>query len=306
MAAFFERLQSAVRETQGRESTPDYLQTHPVTTSRISEARDRARQIAAEQPRFAPSATDAVTSGNPLLPASLHIGSLAAVGAGTGFAWAKERLRVLSADTPSAALREYAQLARTGTLDDPQRYGQALARMLDGRAAQAADDLQGLLDANPGDTWLSLALGQAEARAGRTADADARFDALLARMPRNRAVALTYATVLNERGDRDAGRRAQEILRPLLSSAADDPVFQQAFGRASEMAGDPVRAGEAYAEAAFLNGRAEQALVQLDILRKRDDVDYYARARIDARIAAITPVVLELRREGIRDEDLGR
>jgi predicted Zn-dependent protease len=306
MAAFFERLQASVRENQGRESAPDYLQTHPVTTSRISEARDRARQIAAEQPRFAPSATDAGTSGNPLLPASLHIGSLAAVGAGTGFAWAKERLRVLSADTPSAALREYAQLARTGTLDDPQRYGQALARMLDGRAAQAADDLQGLLDANPGDTWLSLALGQAEARAERTADADARFDALLARMPRNRAVALTYATVLNERGDRDAGRRAQEILRPLLSSAADDPVFQQAFGRASEMAGDPVRAGEAYAEAAFLNGRAEQALVQLDILRKRDDVDYYARARIDARIAAITPVVLELRREGIRDEDLGR
>jgi predicted Zn-dependent protease len=49
MAAFFERLQSAVRENQGRESAPDYLQTHPVTTTRISEARDRARQIAATQ-----------------------------------------------------------------------------------------------------------------------------------------------------------------------------------------------------------------------------------------------------------------
>jgi CheY-like chemotaxis protein len=129
---------------------------------------------------------------------------------------------------------------------------------------------------------------------------------LLARMPHSREVALTYATVLNERGTRDAGRRAQEILRPLLAVAADDPVFQQAFARASEMAGDPVRAGEAYAEAAYLNGRPEQALVQLDTLRKRDDVDYYARSRIDARIAAITPVVLELRREGIRDEDLGR
>jgi predicted Zn-dependent protease len=125
-------------------------------------------------------------------------------------------------------------------------------------------------------------------------------------MPRSREVALTYAGVLNERGTRDAGRRAQDILRPLLPVATDDPVFQQAFARASEMAGDPVRAGEAYAEAAYLNGRPEQALVQLDTLRKRDDVDYYARARIDARIAAITPVVLELRREGIHDEDLGR
>ena len=305
MAAFFERLQSVVRENQGRESAPDYLRTHPVTTSRISEARDRAGQIAAEQPRFAP-ATQVDTSGNPLLPATLRIGSLAAVGAGNEFPWAKERLRVLSADTPIAAVREYGRMARAGALDDAERYGQALARLLDGQAAQAAADLQALLDAHPGDTWLELALGQAEARAGKVAAADARFDALLARMPRSPEVALTYATVLNERGTRAAGQRAQDILRPLLPVAADDPVFQQAFARASEMAGDPVRAGEAYAEAAYLNGRAEQALVQLDTLRKRDDVDYYARSRIDARIAAITPVVLELRREGIRDEDLGR
>jgi len=304
MAGFFERLQAVVRSTESRETTPDYLRTHPVTVSRISEARDRARQIAAAEPRYAPSAADA--AGNPLLPASLRIGPLTASGASGAFPWAKERLRVLSADTPALALREYQRLARTAALDDAQRYGQALARLLDGQAAQAAEDLEALLAAHPGDTWLALALGQAEARAGRTAAADARFEALLARMPHSREVALTYAAVLNERGTREAGRRAQEILRPLLAVAADDPVFQQAFGRASEMAGDLVRAGEAYAEAAFLNGRAEQALVQLDTLRKRDDVDYYARARIDARIAAITPMVLELRRQGIRDEDLGR
>jgi predicted Zn-dependent protease len=92
----------------------------------------------------------------------------------------------------------------------------------------------------------------------------------------------------------------------LLNSAADDPLFQTTFARASEIAGDPVRAGEAYAEAAYLNGRPEQALVQLNTLKKRPDLDYYARTRIDARIAAITPKVLELRRQGIRDEDLRR
>ena len=42
------------------------------------------------------------------------------------------------------------------------------------------------------------------------------------------------------------------------------------------------------------------------MLKKRADPDYYARARIDARIAAITPTVLELRRQGVRDEDLER
>ena len=43
MAGFFEQLQSVVRTSDSRESMPDYLRTHPVTTTRISEARDRAR-----------------------------------------------------------------------------------------------------------------------------------------------------------------------------------------------------------------------------------------------------------------------
>jgi predicted Zn-dependent protease len=64
-----------------------------------------------------------------------------------------------------------------------------------------------------------------------------------------------------------------------------------------------VRAGEAFAEAAFLNGRPVDALNQLDALKKRPDLDYYQRARIEARIAAITPYVLEMRRQGVDPED---
>ena len=304
MADFFEKLQAVVRTNQGgeRERTPDYLQTHPVTTGRISESRERARQLARAPRGYVPGVA---ASDNPLLPGSLQIGK--ALGGDSGqFPWARERLRVLSADTPAAAIREYERMRRAGALSDPQRYGLALARLLDGQWRVAAEDLLPLLASHPGDVWISLALGQAEARAGRAAAADARFEALVDRMPGNAAVALTYAGVLNERNTPAAGRRAQAVLRPLLATAASDPTFQQAFARASEISGDPIRAGEAWAEAAYLNGRPEQALVQLNTLKKRDDLDYYARARIDARIAAITPVVLELRREGIRDEDLSR
>ncbi|HSR64573.1 MAG TPA: tetratricopeptide repeat protein, partial [Xanthomonadaceae bacterium] len=279
-------------------------QTHPVTTSRISESRERARQLAAQPKGFA----FASTSGpdNPLLPGSLRIDTSPGGDSGQ-FPWARERLRVLSADTPDAAVREYERMRRTKPLNDPQRYGLALASLQDGRYATAMDQLAPLLAAHPGDVWLELAMGQAEARAGRTAAADARFEALVARMPGNAAVALSYAGVLDERNTPAAGRRAQAVLRPLLgTSSASDPLFQQTFARASEISGDTARAGEAWAEAAYLNGRPEQALVQLDTLKKRADLDYYARARIDARIAAITPVVLELQREGIRDEDLKR
>ncbi|MEO7259037.1 MAG: M48 family metalloprotease [Luteimonas sp.] len=305
MAEFFEKLQTVIRSNQGgeRERTPDYLQTHPVTITRISEAKQRAEQLAAVENGYTPSGG---ASDNPLLPASMQVTGATAGGGSGQFPWARERLRVLSADTPDAAIREYERMRHAGKLSDAQRYGLALARLLDGQAAAAAADLAPLLDAHPGDVWITLALGQAEARSGKAAAADARFEALLDRMPRNRAVALTYAGILDERNTRAAGQRAQAVLRPLLGSGTNDPVFQQTFARASEIAGDPVRAGEAYAEAAYLNGRPEQALVQLNTLKKRNDVDYYARARIDARIAAITPTVLELRRQGVRDEDLHR
>lgn len=303
MADFFQKLQLVIRSNPGRESTPDYLQTHPVTTTRISEARERAKRISANQPSFTGSLGG---NSNPLLPASLQIDTRLASGDTGQFEWARERLRVLSATTPGIAIREYERMSRTDKLDDPERYGLALAKLLDGKPAEAAADLSALLATHHDDTWVTLALAQAEARSGKRKDADARFEALLAHLPNNRAVALTYAGILNERNTLASGNRAQEILRPLLKSAADDPIFQRTFARASEIAGDLVRAGEAWAETAYLNGRPEQALVQLNTLKKRDDVDYYARARIDARIAAITPIVLELRRQGIRDEDLHR
>jgi beta-barrel assembly-enhancing protease len=306
MAGFFERMLAAGRGNSGGYEAPDFLRTHPVTTTRISEARQRIEQIQ-RAPHFTPSLGSG--SGNPLLPGGMQLpDAIAAAGGGSGrFDQVRERLRVLSADSPAAAIREYQQIrAPAGVLAAAQRYGLAVAQMRNNETPAAIDTLAGLLSEHPDDAWVELALAEAEARAGRRQSADRRFESLLARMPRDRAVAITYAAALAERDDPEAGRRARDVLRPLQAGAAADPSFQRTFARASEVAGDPVRAGEAWAEVAFLTGRPEQALLQLETLKKRPDVDYYARARIDARIAAITPVVLELRRQGVRDEVLRR
>ena len=307
MAAFFQTLQEVVRVNQGgdeRLRTPDYLQTHPVTLTRISESLQRAERMAQDGDAFVPGIAP---SANPLLPGGLQLPAEALrPDTDVRFGWARERLRVLSADTPAEAIREYMMEKTARPLSDAQRYGLAIAYLRDNQGAAAMGLLEPLLDAHPGDPWLELAMGEAEARSGKADAADRRFEALLRRMPRDPAVAITYAGVLAERDDRAAGRRAQEALRPLQAISGDDPSFQRTFARASENAGEPVRAGEAWAEVAYLTGRPEQALLQLQTLKLREDLDYYARARIDARIAQITPVVLELRRQGIRDEVLDR
>jgi predicted Zn-dependent protease len=303
MADFFQTLQGVVRMNQGdeRSALPPYLQTHPLTLTRISEARERAAKLRASRPlRLATSTTDVSL----LLPANLQLTLPLHPEAGDkgDFVWARERLRVLSATTPELAIREYQQMQARQPLDAAQRYGLALAYLLAGQSSQARQTLAPLVQSFPDNLWLQIAMGQAEARSGLIAEADHRFETLLARMPARRALVLSYAQLLNERNTPQAGQRAVAILRPLLEHGSTDLSLQQIYARANEIAGDPIRAGEAWAEAAYLSGRPEQALVQLNILRKRADLDYYARARIDARIAAITPIVQELHRQGVRDE----
>ncbi|HDS1135244.1 M48 family metalloprotease [Stenotrophomonas maltophilia] len=329
MAGFFERMSAAMRGNEGGYSVPEFLRTHPVNITRISEAKARAEQMKKDtvllttstpsgerKERVNPAdpglAEPLLRGNNPLLPSSVlrvPVGQLAR-GASGDFEWARERLRVLSADSTAELEREYADMAKRQKdgLNDAQRYGQALAVMRGGRsgATQAQQTLASLLQTRPDNLWLALGLGEAESRAGLGAQANTRFEQLLREHPNSRPVALTYAEILNEQGTREAGQRAQAMLRPLLSQSGNDPVFQQRYARASELAGDSVRASEAYAEAAFLSGRPEQSLMQLQALKRNPALDYVGRARVDARIEAITPTVLELRRQGVQDPDLDR
>ena len=307
MADFFERMERITR-SDAAGSAPSYLQTHPVTTTRMSEARERADKLRREKPAPVRTAMSSATA-NPLLPYAFDASTpIAAPGPTRMFDWARERLRVLTAASPDRAMKESAQIIENAgaRASDAQRYGFALAQSRNGYPGVADGALETLAKKHPDNLFVAIAWADNAAMAKNEARARKRFEDLVASHPDDRTVLLSYAAALNGMESADAGRRAQAILRPILAANATDPLFQKSFARASELAGDPIRAGEAYAEAAYLNGRPEQALVQLTTLKKRSDVDYYARSRIDARIAAITPTVLELRRQGVRDEDLDR
>jgi predicted Zn-dependent protease len=308
MASFFSRMQAANRSNEGYGpyKAPDFLLDHPVTSTRISDALERARQIKAKP--VTPLAGIGNPTSNLLLPASLSAHNVINAGAiqhGNDFGWAQERLRVLSAESGGAAIAEYNRIrnAHPKAFGDAQRYGLALAMMQNGEPAKALAELQPLSQRHPDAYWIDLAIAKSQFLGGPRPTALESYERILQRMPGNRAVILSYATTLGEIGTAEAGRRAQAVLRPLMDEGGDDPEFQQTFARACVLAGDTGRAGEAYAVAAYLNGRAEDALNQLEALKRRDDLDYVQRARIDARIAEMTPTVLEMRKQGIHPGD---
>jgi predicted Zn-dependent protease len=222
----------------------------------------------------------------------------------TYFELMRERARVLASDTPSTVRAYYANnLQREPEFNTPaNRYGYALAMTHSGEAEKAVDELRRLSAREPGSSVFKLALADALNEAGNRRESLQVFDQLNTDFPGSRAVTLSYADMLMAQGDKDNAHHAQELLRPLVERYAADPDIQKSYGRACQLAGDRVRAVEAYAEAAYLNGHAEDALNQLKALSKQSDLTFYQRSRVDARITRLTPEVLALRKRGSREE----
>ncbi|MFZ9934580.1 MAG: tetratricopeptide repeat protein, partial [Arenimonas sp.] len=140
--------------------------------------------------------------------------------------------------------------------------------------------------------------------ARKPVQAETRFEQLIVKYPENRAVVLAYADFLLELDNADKAQRAQELLRR-IGGDGEDFVYQRLLARAYELSGNTLRAAEAYAEVAFLNGRVDDAISQLTTLLKNDNLDYYQRARVEARITEFMPISLELKRQGIKPEQQG-
>jgi predicted Zn-dependent protease len=309
MATFFGRMGRALRSNG--DQTPEFLRTHPVTVTRVSEAKARAEQLV---PKAVPAADPPAPEPGvrALSAAALAASALRAAPAQAApasrldpFLMFRERVRVLGGDDMIEIVRQYRE-AFDGD-DAPPRperlYGYALALRHAGRYEEAVATLRPLVESHPREIAFALALADAEGEAGRRDAARARLAKLAAERPGHRAVTLAWADQLIASGRADAAREAVAALRPVVEDTPSNALLQTSYARALELAGELIRAGEAHAEVALLNGHAEDALKQLTSLLERDDVDYYERARIEARIAEITPLALEERRRGIPPEE---
>ncbi len=307
MPDFFARMHRANR-ANGSE-IPEFLRTHPVDTTRIAEAKERAAQLAAERSAARRPAADAnvalpLTVPKLAVPAPVADRSATQTGSAAlpAFLLFRERVRALSSRAPSLLVQDYQRhLEATGESDaglvDARRYGLGLALVRAGRPEDAVPVLTRLAQDHADSTSVQLALAEAESTAGRHAAAVERVRQLDARRPGERAITQSLATVLLAQSRKEDARQAAKRLKPVLEKLDADASLIETYARASQIAGDDVRAGEMYAELTLLNGRPDDAMGQLRGLLDRVDVDHYQRARIEARIAQITPWALFVQEE---------
>ena len=310
MASFFQRMEDVMSADAGGIDVPSLLLDHPVTSQRISDAKARASALIAEQ-KQQPSGNllDKSSWAQQTAPIAYvkDPTTLLATNAGdrgpNTYLLMRERIRVLSDDAYRMSNYYGALIGHDPGYDTPENhYGYALALTRSGQGGKAITQLQPLLDKYPNSLIVRLAMADARLQAGQRAAALALYATLNTQSPRNRAIGVAYANALTQDGTNTQAAQAADMLRPMLETT-DEPDIFTAYARASEKAGDTVRAGEAYAQASYLSGRPFDAMEQLKTLLKRSDLDYYARARIQAHIAELTPLVMELRKRRVATDD---
>jgi predicted Zn-dependent protease len=254
MPAFFETMS---RHAGGREiNIPEMLRTHPVTSTRIAETKERANQLDVEP-----------------LPDSLS------------YALMKERLRVLA--TPSGQdPRDYyaAVIGNEPDATPAQMYGRGLALMLGGEPAKAVTIFQRLRDADSSITQYHTALGQAQLLAGQGDASLATLKEARELFPRNVAVTIRYAESLMRLGN---PKRAHEILLDLFNVVPPTPEQARLTALAANAAGDVADSYYYMSEYHIMSGDLPLAMNQLQMALAVPQITSVQRARFEARLDEI-------------------
>jgi predicted Zn-dependent protease len=256
MAEFFEKMGRMTRSMG--EGPPEYLRTHPVSVSRITEAKNRAENLPVPEPSD-----------------------------GRDFYLVQARLRAMLEEYPDTALEYFNhRLERADTNQaesDSLFYGSAIALQRKGKFKEARKLLENLM-AREQHVAYELQLADLDLESGKRQAALDRMDGLYHSFPGNHAISMQYGRALLKSQNPAQAEMASVILRQQLLTHPNDPTLYELYARASNTAGDSVRAKEAIAESYYLRGGIHEAVLQLQELAERDDLDYYQRARVTDRL----------------------
>ena len=262
MADFFEALQRSQRFSG--QLAPEFLQTHPVTESRITDARSRAAQITL------PPKSDSL---------EFHL--------------AKMRMEVHYTRNLSGKIQDLSkQLQEAGKSLEAVEYGLAYSYSESGQYDEALKQINALLEKRPNRITYLATKAEILMKSGRQDEAVSTLKTSLMFNPNNYVLSLLYSDSLIATGDY---RTASSILRELTIAHPSWPeiwwLLAEAYGNNKQS----LNAFQARAEYYFLTGRSQKALEQLRFAIPLADKDFQQSAIIQNRIREIEQSLKDLR-----------
>lgn len=258
MPGFFQRLAKTSRVSDSK--APEFLRTHPVTTSRIADALNRARQYGQRQ-----------------RPDSLR------------FHLARANLRQRSESNPQRAVEHFAKTLEQGRYRDEtaQRYGYALALMRAGRLDAARQQLAPLLEQHPSQTEFLVLNAEIDRRDGEPQQAVRDLKGPVGLAPGNWPLNQAYAEALmaaSQPADALAALERFAAIRPGIA-----PIYEL-MADAAGKSGQPALNYRYRAEYLYHTDELEPAIRQLQLALRLDDIDFHLASKLQVRLSELQAI----------------
>ena len=265
MPDFFERLQYASRFYTGS-AVPEFLRTHPVTTSRIAEARGRVSAYPVRR-----------QLSDPLQ-----------------FYLMRERVRVLTTADMKELVRFYAGELTTGNSENEiaTRYGYSLALTESGEYYKAREILQSLIDHDDDRLTYQLALANLEIEVGNLSTALQIYQEEQKLYPDDQALTLEQVKALLLA---HLPEQAEQLLLRQLDLGTSPQQLYKLLAQATRDMGKRSQSHVWLAEYYYSAGHLGFAVDQLRLATEFAKGDEYQLAKINSKLRNVEITLAQIR-----------
>ncbi len=250
MARMFDRMNRAYRFTS---KPPEFLLTHPLSETRIADAKTQALEY----------------------PKKLYPDS-------PDYQLMRVRAIIHYSESPDSAVATFEKAVRDQPESKPAQYGLALALSRAGRHAEAISIGDTLFTANPDRLLFVAAYAELLTASGEHDQAQALLERQLLLYPNNKPLSMLYAQALIEA---EQYKMAEKVLSEQARRYPDDIDVWYDLAEVSGQAGDIVAVHRARAEFFALHGAYQRAIQHLEYARRLVDTNnQQLHAKLDQRI----------------------
>ncbi|MCD2451231.1 M48 family metalloprotease [Methylicorpusculum oleiharenae] len=253
MPIFFERLQQSSRY-YGR-GIPEFLRTHPVTSSRISDTRGRAEKYPYQQ-----------------YPDSL------------GYLIAQAKLRVSTSHDLSSVQDYFKIRLNQGTVQQRAiaRYGLGLVYLKQQQFNDAAVLFKQLMTEYPEQTHYVTAMAKTAQESRDYPAALNLYKKALFQFPGNTALKMDYISTLLKIGKPEEAREIMLLLTPKIKQSA---LYLKLLAQIYSDLQQPAESHRHLAEYYYKLGQNEAAIIQIKLAQKAAGLSQHLSAILDERLA---------------------
>lgn len=260
MPSFFDKLMKGTRFYEG--SAPSFLRTHPLTSERIADVRNRVEQTPYRQVPDSPE-----------------------------FNYTRAKLRAM-AGSPNQAVAWFEDILKEKKYVDeaPQRYGLAVALLRANKLDAAREEVAWLRNKAPRNPMVETLAGNLLVAMGNQSQAVTHFKQALAAYPNHRGLIYGYAELLLATQQPDA---AIKLLSEKQAHYPDDAYLYELKSRAYTHLGKNLLRHQAQGEAYYLRFNLPGAIEQMELALRSGDGNFYEMSSVEARLKQLRAMLAE-------------